>query len=78
MTVSTYYTGDDEQTTDHQDDTDARRERSPSTGWRGVCLALGVDPDLTGEPRDETTRAAVYDPERSRRNRRKNARGHSS
>ena len=54
---------------------DARREQSPSTGWRGVCVALGVDPDLTGEPRDATTRAAVYDSERPRRNRRRHALG---
>jgi hypothetical protein len=75
LTVSTYYT-DDEQTTDHaDDDTDAHREQSPSTGWRGVCVALGVDPDLTGEPRDATTRAAVYDSERPRRNRRRHALG---
>lgn len=57
---------------------DAVRESPPSTGWRGVCLALGVDPDLTGEPRDETTRAAIYDSERSRRNRRKHAWGCTS
>jgi len=46
-------------------------ETSPSAGWRVVYRANGIDPDAT-------TRGAIYDPERTERNRRKHRRGVSS
>lgn len=53
-------------------------EASPSAGWREVCVALGVDPDATAVPADGTTHAAVYDDDRTARNRRKHALGGTS
>jgi hypothetical protein len=60
------------------DDDRDLNEPSPSAGWREVCATLDVDPDVTGEPGDPTTRDAVDDPRRPRRNRVKHALGVST
>jgi len=55
---------------------DDNPEQSPSGGWRKVYRDLGVDPDVAPPAtRDPTTARAVRDESRTRRNRRKHARG---
>lgn len=53
-------------------------EASPSAGWRAVCVAMGVNPDVEADDIELDQLAAATDPSRSRREREKHALGVTS
>lgn len=66
-----------QQTKSQTDEYRDLNEPSPSAGWRETCADLHVKPGRPA-PADPTTRDAVDDPRRPRRNRVKHALGVST